>query len=506
MFNSLKFKIAATALLLISIIMIAVTWRDIHDTEQKLLNNQKEKTVLLSDRIAHGIMVLMLNNRWKDLQAMMVSLAQDSKELKDIRIFLPDDGSIVVSSDPGEVGEKVYEEVRKRQESQEFEAFILDRGSDQYASKLTPIKNQAACYKCHGSEKDILGVLDLEISLAGVKRSIGKLKKDHLLDSLIAFSLITGAFLLVVGVLIDRPITKMIRTIRKIESGDLKSRMDIQKKDEFGLLAKSFNDMLSSLQSAKEEIEHCHLEQMQKASRLASLGEIISGIAHEIKNPLTGISCAVQVLQSDIRNQDTNKETITEILNQIHRLDKILKDLLSFAKPKPPRFFHAKINEVIEKALFFVYPEAQKQKIAIETDIEMDFPEMKMDPDQMQQVFLNLMINSLQATQEEGTLMVSVSQKTCKEIKHNLSKPLECDKIIECDKLLQIQFQDSGKGIPPEDIESIFEPFFTKKSKGTGLGLFISQKIVQEHGGEITVQSRLGKGSTFTVYLPMVFV
>jgi signal transduction histidine kinase len=515
MFNTLKFKIAATALLLISIIMIAVTWRDIYDTEQKLLNNQKEKTILLSDRITHGIMVLMLNNRWKDLQAMMVSLAQDSKDLKEIRILNPDDGSIIVSSEAEEVGEQIYENDREKLDKRDFEAFILDKGLDQYASKLTPIKNQAACYKCHGSEKDILGVLDIEISLAGVRKSIEKLKKDHLLDSLIAFSLITGAFLLVVGILIDRPITKMIRTIRKIESGDLTTRMDVNKKDEFGLLARSFNDMLSSLHSAKKEIEHCHLEQMQKASRLASLGEIISGIAHEIKNPLTGISCAVQILQSDLRNhnsdtvlknQDKSMDTITEIHNQIQRLDKILKDLLSFARPKPPRFFHAKINEVIEKALFFVYPEAQKQKIAIETDIEMDFPEMKMDPDQMQQVFLNLMINALQATPEGGTLTVSVSQKTCKEIKHTLKKPLACDTLLECEKLLEIQFHDSGKGIPPEDIESIFEPFFTKKSKGTGLGLFISQKIIQEHGGEITVESRVGKGSTFTVYLPMAYV
>jgi signal transduction histidine kinase len=495
MLNSLKFKIAATALILISIIMTAITWRDIKDTEQSLLSSQKEKTVLLSDRIKHGIMVLMLNNRWQDLQKMMESLVKDSKELREIRIFRPDKGNIVVSSDPDDVGKQIYKEDLERFKKKEYEAFLIEKQKKKYASKLTPIDNQPACFKCHGTEKKTLGILDVEISLEEVSRSIQKLKKEHLIDALIGFSLIIGAFLFIIGILIDRPISKMIRTLQKIETGDLSVRMDADAKDEFGILARSFNDMLESLESAKEEIEHAHLVQMQKASRLASLGEIISGIAHEVKNPLTGISCAVQVLQSELDSPGSKKGITTEILTQINRLDKIVKDLLSYAKPKPPQFLHAKINDVIEKALFFVYPEAKKLKVAIETNIEMDFPEMKMDPDQIQQVFLNIMINALQATPEGGKLSISVLQKDYKIRSHH-----------RYDKVLEVRFHDSGRGIPPEDLQSIFEPFFTKKTKGTGLGLFISQKIVEEHGGEITVESEVGKGSIFTVYLPIVIM
>jgi two-component system NtrC family sensor kinase len=498
MFNSLKFKIAAVAFALVSIIMTATTWRDIQDTEEQLMNNQKEKTTLLSDRISHGIMVLMLNNRWNDLQKMMESLVKDSEELKEIRIFLPVKGNIVVSSDPEDIGEQIYKTDRIKFNKKEFSSFIIEKKGEKYASKLTPIKNQLACHRCHGTENKVLGVLDVEISLAKVTRSIKKLKKEHLTDAFIAFSLITGAFMFVVGLLIDRPIRRMIRTIRKIENGELSERMNADNKDEFGILAKSFNNMLDSLKSAQEEIHHIHLEQMQKASRLASLGEIISGIAHEVKNPLAGISCAVQVLQSELVASDNKKAVTSEILNQINRLDKIVKDLLSFAKPKPPQFLHAKVNDVIEKALFFVYPEAKKQQIAIDSNIEMDFPEMRMDPDQIQQVFLNLMINALQATPAGGRFTVSVSQLSFDEIKHKINNPMRHEKILE------IRFQDSGKGISPMDIESIFEPFFTKKSKGTGLGLFISQKIVQEHGGDIKVESEVGKGSVFTVYLPVV--
>jgi signal transduction histidine kinase len=501
MFNSLKFKIAATALILVSLIMTITTWRDIRDTEQQLLDSQKEKTVLLSDRIAHGIMVLMLNNRWKDLQTMMVSLAEGSNELREIRIFRPENGAIVVSSEPDEVGDVIYPEDRKKFEENSYDAFLIEKKEETYSSKLTPIRNQPACFRCHGTEKEVLGVLDIEISLSGVYSTIQKLKREHFIDAFIGFLLITGAFLFVVGFLIDRPISRMIRTIRKIENGDTSLRMNAHTKDEFGLLANSFDSMLQSLEAAKQEIEHCHLEQMQKASRLASLGEIVSGIAHEIKNPLTGISCAVQVLRSELSISDNNKAITSEILNQINRLDKIVKDLLSFAKPKPPEFLHAKINDVMEKTLFFVYPEARKQKITIETDIEMDFPEMRMDPDQIQQVCLNLMINALQATPPGGNLKVSVAQRANnKELKEKITTSIEPEKVLE------ISFRDSGKGIPPEDIQSIFEPFFTKKTKGTGLGLFISQKIVQEHGGEITVESEVGKGTTFTVYLPVMII
>jgi signal transduction histidine kinase len=544
MLNSLKFKIAAVAFTLVSIILTATTWRDIQDTERQYLDNQKEKTELLSDRISHGIMVLMLNNRWKDLQNMMESLVKNSEELREIRVFRPANGNIVVSSEPEDVGKMIYEEDRTRFINNNFSSFIIEKKGQKFASKLTPIKNQAACVKCHGSENKILGVLDIEISLAKVTQSIKKLKKEHLIDAFIAFSLITGAFMFVVGFLIDRPIRKMIRTLRNIEDGKLSERMDADKNDEFGILAKSFNHMLESLKSAQEEIEHSHLEQMQKASRLASLGEIISGIAHEVKNPLTGISCAVQVLQSDFDESDSRKVVTSEILNQINRLDKIVKDLLSFAKPKPPQFMRAKINDVMEKALFFVYPEAKKQKIAVDTDIEMDFPEMRMDPDQIQQVFLNLMINALQATPPGGSFGISIKMKNLEEIRQKIDNPMDSnqaptesweeiqaarvridalrltleklaprkygplliDEKAGSNKMLEIRFQDSGKGISPIDIESIFKPFFTKKTKGTGLGLFISQKIIQEHGGDITVRSEVGKGSVFTVYLPVTFI
>jgi signal transduction histidine kinase len=500
MFNSLKFKITITAFLIISVIMSLSTWRDIKNTEQKLLDGQKEKAVLLSERIAHGIMVLMLKNRWKDLQVFMESVIKDSKELKEIRIFLPDNGTIVTSSEPGEIGKKIYEEDMERfREQGHKEAFLVEKGEQHYASKLTVIKNQPVCHKCHGTEKEILGVLDIEISLAEIDNTIKKFKKEHLTDALMGFVLIGGGFLLVIGLLIDKPIRRMIRTIRKIEKGDLSARMEEDNKDEFGLVAKSFNSMLESLESAKQEIEMYHGEQMKRAAQLASLGEIISGIAHEIKNPLTGISCAVQVFQSEMSEDDSKREVTTEILNHIKRLDRTVKDLLNYAKPKPPNFSPLNVNVILNKAVFFVYPEAKKHNVVIDTGAEGAVPHVMMDPDQMQQVFLNLMINAVQAMPGGGKLKItsSISDREKEEDDFSASEMLPEDAVL-------IRFEDTGKGIESEYLDSIFDPFFTKKSKGTGLGLAISRRIVQEHGGDIIVKSEIGKGSIFIIYLPII--
>lgn len=500
MCNSLKFKITITAFLIISAIMTLSTWRDIKDTEQKLLDGQMEKAVLLSERISHSIMVLMLKNRWQDLQNFLESMTKDSKELRVIRIFEPDKGLIVASSSKKDIGGPI-----SRWDNDMFnkkainDAYLTGKNAQGFASKLTVIQNQTICYRCHGSEKEILGVLGVDISLHEVYKSINQFQKERLLDAVIGFLLIGGGVMLVIGLLIDRPIKKMIRTIRRIEGGDLSARMEEDKKDEFGLMAKSFNSMLESLDAAKQEIEMCHSEQMQRAAKLASLGEIISGIAHEIKNPLTGISCAVQVFQSELGEDDSRKAVTSEILNHIKRLDRTVKDLLNYAKPKPPSFLPLKIDDVLNKAVFFVYPEAKKQNVSIDTSVEGEIPDVMMDPDQMQQVFLNLMINAVQAMPDGGKLKITT-------LKSDINKEEDCKiiKLLPGEKAVIVRFEDTGKGIEDEYLDSIFDPFFTKKSKGTGLGLAISRRIVHEHGGEIVVKSEVRKGSVFSIYLPVM--
>ncbi|NOZ69121.1 MAG: HAMP domain-containing protein, partial [Deferribacteres bacterium] len=249
MFNSLKSKITITAFLIISVIMILSTWRDINETERLLLEGHREKAALLSDRIVHSIMVLMTENKWRDMQALMESLVRDRKELKKIRILRPEDGVIVVSSEPEETGKAFKTTVTILKDGRVADASTGWQSNAEYLSKLTVIKNRKACHGCHDSRKDVLGILAVDISLDDVTAAVREFKKEHLREAVIGFLLIMGAFTFVVGVLIDRPIRKMIATIRKIENGDLSARMDENKKDEFGLVAKSFNRMLETLES-----------------------------------------------------------------------------------------------------------------------------------------------------------------------------------------------------------------------------------------------------------------
>jgi signal transduction histidine kinase len=501
MYKTLKFKISITAFLIISFIMTFSAWRDMKSTEHAILEGQKEKAALFSDRIEHGIMVLMLQNNWQDLQKFIVNLVQTSTELAEVRIFNPDRGIIAVSSNPIEIGEKIYAEDMDRIQKHDFhDSFIVEKNGNQYASKLTMLNNLPACHRCHEKEKKVLGIMDIEISLTKIQKSIQNVKKLRLTDAFISFFLIGGGILLVVGILVDKPIKNMIYTIRKIENGDTSSRMNEDKKDEFGKVAKSFNSMLNSLETAQKEIEACHVEQMQRAAKLASLGEIISGIAHEIKNPLAGISCAVQVVQSELSKDDSNREITQEILHHIKRLDNTVKGLLNYSKPKPPQFLPQKIDSVLDKAIFFVYPEAKKHNVIIDTDIKSDLPDIMMDPDQMQQVFLNLIINAVQAMPTGGKLKITISKTE----KYNMEIEEKIKDLIATEKLVMIKFEDTGKGINKDNLDRIFDPFFTKKSKGTGLGLSISQRIVQEHGGEISVKSEDGKGSEFIIYLSVM--
>lgn len=495
--NSIRFKLLFLSLFVVFGITSVIVWSDIEDTKTRLIDAQKEKVTLLSETIKQSIMILMLENRWKEVQNQAEDYTRNNLELKEVRIFHPANGRIIVSNKIEDVGKKIYKEDWDRFVKHEESPFTIKKDDKIFATRVIPIKNEPQCYKCHPPNEKILGVLDVEVSLAGAYQSIEESTYKHAAGLIIGFVLISLIFFVGGERLINTPMRELTAVMKKAESGDLSVRVKEMRSDEFGYLSGSFNHMIVAFEAAKKEIELCHMQQMEKTSKLASLGEIVSGIAHEIKNPLAGISCAVQVFHSELSEDDSRRPIITEVLNQVNRLDRIVKDLLSYAKPKPPMFAPSRLNDVMEKALFFVYPEAKKQNVIIDNQVGEDVPEILMDSDQMQQVFLNTIINAIHAMPNGGILTISALKKDGQEVQNEIKRPVQDEKFIA------VNFHDTGKGISPEDLAYIFEPFFTKKTKGTGLGLSISRKIVQEHGGDIGVQSEVGKGSVFTVYLPI---
>jgi len=499
-FKSIRFKLMFLALFAVITITTLLVWSDVKDTEERIIESQKGKVVLLSDTINHSLMIFMLENRWNEIRDMIDKYIQRNSEIKEVSIFSPDNGKVFISADRSKIGKEISKEIWNRSSSprQNNDPILIKRGKELFATRFISIKNLPPCYACHSRAKTELGKMYIEISLLEAQKSMRGSMYKHILGLAISCMLISLIFWLSINRLLIKPLNEMVSIMKKVEQKDLSVRINSDGNDEFGFLARSFNKMIISLEQSKKELETFHLQQIEKASKLASLGEIISSIAHEIKNPLTGINCAVQLVYNNLKEDHSQKQVVAEVLNQISRLDRFVKDLLSYARPTPLQFVPFQIKESLKIVLFFVHSEAKKKHIEINTFSDENIPGILMDPNQMQQVFLNIIINAMDSMPQGGTLTISVAVKNYQEVSDKIKNSAIAD------KWLAVSFEDNGTGISQDDIEHIFEPFYSKKTKGTGLGLSISQKIVRNHRGEIFVDSTPGKGTVFTIYLPVI--
>jgi PAS domain S-box-containing protein len=221
--------------------------------------------------------------------------------------------------------------------------------------------------------------------------------------------------------------------------------------------------------------------ELAQAENLAELGRLAASVAHEIKNPIAGLRGAIEILAVEHAREDPHFDIVQETLAQIRRLDSLVKDLLAFAKPISLKLDSVPLHLVLEATLPFVQPSAQEAGVALSLEIPAGMPPALLDPQQIQQVIVNLLMNGIQATPTGGTVAVSARTLTGE---------------------LALAVTDTGGGIKPGDLKHIFEPFFTTKHIGTGLGLSIVQRIVSAHAGRIEVETREGGGTAFTVYLP----
>jgi signal transduction histidine kinase len=210
-----------------------------------------------------------------------------------------------------------------------------------------------------------------------------------------------------------------------------------------------------------------------------------AGIAHEIKNPLTGIAAAVSIIKEDFAVSDPRHDILNEVLDQVKRLDKTVNDMLFFGKPSQPEFVYADINAILNKTLIFASQYKGGKHIEKKLDLAEDLPYVYVDPKQMQQVFLNLILNAFQAMPGGGDLTLITKQS-----------------LVEGCCSVHITIADTGEGIPEQVLAKLFTPFFTTKAQGTGLGLAICHKIVSQHGGTLNVESEQGEGTTFIITLP----
>jgi signal transduction histidine kinase len=446
--------------------------------EKESSKYDRARATLISEIIKNGLITIMIEGRGEELRRFIETMV--AEELNVVRL-LSRDGRTIASSIPSEKGE-----VRALPEdSKMMPALVLEpyKGTPAYNMQM-PFFNEKACQKCHAHEKDIMCYLTISLSMDKSYKKIRALRESTIFHYLLTVLIVSVSMGIMTSIVVNAPIRKIIDTIKKVEGGDLSTRVDLNQKDEIGVLASSLNSMLTELTGTKKKLDTCQIEAMQKVEKMANIGELAAAIAHEIKNPIAGISGAIQVLSEEFPDGDNRKEIINEVLAEIGRLDKTVRDLLSFAKPPEPSLVRTPVAPLIERSMRLISAQAKKQSVEVNASSLAQDAEVNIDPEQMQQVLINIMMNALHSMSAGGKI--------------TLATQVDKEK-----NELEISISDTGNGISQDELKNIFKPFYTTKHTGTGLGLSISKNIVESHGGSIIVESRVGVGSTFAITLPM---
>jgi len=347
---------------------------------------------------------------------------------------------------------------------------------------MSPIQSLVSCARCHDAKQEFTGAIVLERSLEPAIATVTRNRNLLLIYGALIFVIVGVVVWMLIVRLVAQPVNNVLKQMDRVRAGDLTARVPAQSHDEIGRLTEGFNTMVESLQNTTEELHESHTRQIQQAGKLASIGELASGIAHEIRNPLAGIGAAVEVLAEKSSAQD--REIVGEIRRQINRLNATLRGLLDFSRPSEPEIVPCDIGELIKPMLALARPDAQKTNVQIVAEYSADLPPICADRQQLQQAILNVLLNAIQAMPNGGTLTVHGEV---------LEKP---------NQTLRVTIRDTGVGISPENRERIFSPFFTTKHRGTGLGLAISRSIVEKNGGVITVESEVGRGTAVFMEFP----
>jgi signal transduction histidine kinase len=323
----------------------------------------------------------------------------------------------------------------------------------------------------------------LYISEVSVASALGQLRGLALLAATLesAFALLLVAIVWIVARSIVAPLRRLVVAAERIRKGDLGTTVEIERDDELGDLGRTFDQMSSELESSARKIQELHEGDMRRAAQLASVGELASGIAHEIKNPLIGVASGVDLLSRRVGTDSKSAVLLDQIHAQIRRIESALKDLLSYASPKEPLYTWTDPELLVERLIALVRPQADAAGVEITGRHDEALPTIRVDPELLTQALVNLALNAIQAMEPGGILRVSLET---------------------VDDNVCFSISDSGVGIALEEIDRICRPFYTTKHQGTGLGLAITCEIVERHGGHIKIESKLGEGSTFTLVIP----
>ena len=617
MYRKIGFKLGLAVGITAILIIGTYSYYALRSQSRALVAEVEEHAHQLSETIKNSTHQYMLANHRDQLHETINAIGKHLG-ICGIRIFNKD-GFIVYSAKAEEIGTPVD----KRAEScygchladqpierlpieERTRIFRLAEGSPRGLGVINPIYNEPACWEaaCHAhpAEKSMLGVLDVTICLTNIDAQIQQSKIKGIIFAVISIVCITGILGVFLKKLVTDPVDELVSATNRVSMGDFSYTIENPGKDELGQLATSFNNMTSKLSAMRM--------QLFQSDKMASLGRLSAGIAHELNNPLTGVLTYSSFLLKRASGNPELKKDLEVIVRETKRSREIVKGLLDFARQSVPKKSEVNINDIIDRTFLVVKNQLKIHRIEVIRNIDPDIPDIRVDSNQIQQVFLNLVVNAIDAIGKTGgtitiaSTILSLSPRGIMKIqsaqcpnKHNLidtrhkiegmpsirvktkykgnvgfvhidplyggqrhhygiqllkDAPMEihcpeCDvslvhptkKCPECGstvyvlqtvdkgtiegctrhggtwqswarvdeegkrKYIEVSVTDTGVGIPQDEINDIFEPFFSTKGQvGTGLGLSVIWGIVDNHGGTISVDSTVGQGTTFTVRLP----
>ncbi len=550
LFKKLNLSLRTEVVINISLLMLAAVFLIIFTTskaneknmiQEKIRNYegmvQDFQTVIdfiLMERKGLGLSSPLLQKEIQDFVQMF------AKERRLYLLMIVDSDQRVIASQKQEWVGKTYDHPLL---SQSLQSGTMTTELEKEGSFFAPEYKKMTISSPLWIQGKITGGVVMEIPFRDVMRHLFQYQKMILiliiLDSIVL--IVFGSFLL--SRVLVKPLKDLVRLTQKISEGDFSQTIEVTSKNEIGQLITSFNRMIEQLKEKQENIER-HLESLELANRklkqaqeelirtekLASIGRFAAGVAHEVGNPLGSILGYTSILAREEGTREETQDYLKRIEKEIERINRIVKELLNFARPSRLEIQEVKINKVIEDTLSLLSYQKSFKNIETRLTLQPDLPMVKANESQLSQVFINIILNAVDAMPDGGILNIEtesyvVGSRERDDLEPPFSPrrkddPIETDyshlrnpspfsifftKFSKGDRLIKVEISDTGFGIKKEDLEKIFDPFFTTKDpdKGTGLGLSVSLRIIESLGGEVKVRSAEGKGTAFEIYFPI---
>ena len=523
--KTLQLKVGLYLAVAVTLALLVFTLLVVRQQREQLLREAADRVTQLSEMITRGTRFAMLQNQ-PDYVHRIIADVGTHPSIDRIRIFSKE-GTIIDSTHAPEIGltvdrtaegcagchqsAKPLQQLARRDKARIFEA----PDGRRLLGSMEVIRNGPSCHTavCHQHRADqlVLGVLDIVYSLEEIDR--GQRRNVIVIGALaVGFGLIALlAIQFLVRHLVYVPLRDLEAGAKRIAAGDLEHPIPVRGADEFGQLAGSFNAMTKALGNSQQQLREWARtleEKVEKRTRelrvaekeavrgekLASVGLLAAGIAHELNNPLTGILTFSHLVRERVADGSTEAEDLDLVIRETRRCAAIIRRLLDFAREKAPEKKYCDLNQVIEETVRIVERPAHVRDIEVRMELDRDLPQAWVDADLIRQVIMNMLVNAQQAIEGKGSITIR-SRRVTEAAPEAGATPVP---------MAEISIIDTGCGIPEQNLKRIFDPFFTSKAvgQGTGLGLSVSHGIVSAHGGFIKVESQVGEGSTFHVFLP----